>query len=77
LLLFLFYIFYESNNETRRQDVCSQSSTTQDNECVIAKDGHQICGHKDISNLCQELEVGFYLVLMGAVLMIVTQVTLP
>ena len=73
-LLFLFYIFYASNYETKRQDICSQSSVTQDQECVIAKDGHQICGHKAIGSLCQELEVGFYLVLMGSVLMIVTQV---
>jgi hypothetical protein len=32
-----------------------QGKTAQDQMCVVAKDGHQICGHKNIKNLCSQV----------------------
>jgi hypothetical protein len=74
LLLFLSFIFFQANQQTEKQMICSESSSTLDNECVVTKDGHQICGHKDIRDLCDQVALGFYLIVMGTVLMTVSQV---
>lgn len=74
LLLFVMFIFFQASQDTQKQQICNASSTTQDSECVVTKDGQQICGHDDIRELCQQLTIGFYLIIMGAVLMSVAQV---
>jgi len=74
LLLFLAFIFFDSFQETSKALICNASSSTQDDECVVSKDGHQICGSTDIRNLCKEIELGFYLIFMGTILMAGTQI---
>jgi len=74
LLLFLAFIFFDANQETTKNLICNQSSSTQDDECVVSKDGHQICGSDAIQQLCREVELGFYLIFMGTILMAGTQI---
>jgi len=74
LLLFLAFIFFEANQETSKNLICNQGSSTQDDECVVSKDGHQICGSVDIRELCKEIELGFYMIFMGTILMAGTQI---
>jgi len=74
LLFFLCFIFFQANDETEKNLICNQGQSAQDNECVVTKDGHQICGHSDIRKLCGEIELGFYLTFMGAILMAGTMV---
>ncbi len=76
LLLFVTFIFFQASQDAQKQQICSASSSTQDSECVVTKDGQQICGHDDIRELCKELTIGFYLIIMGSVLMAVAQVML-
>jgi hypothetical protein len=61
--------------EASKNMICNQSAATQDQECIVTKDGHQICGHEGISKLCKEMEWGFYLIFLGAILMAGSQVT--
>jgi len=74
MLLFLAFIFFESDQESSKSIICNQSSSTQDDECVVSKDGHQICGSVAIRELCKQIELGFYLIFMGTVLMAGTQI---
>ena len=74
LLLFVGFIFFEANAQSEKQLICNQGAGTQDSECVVAKDGHQICGSAGIRDLCRQITIGFYLLLMGLVLMVVSQV---
>eukprot|EP01114_Cavostelium_apophysatum_P001914 TRINITY_DN1167_c0_g1_i1.p1 TRINITY_DN1167_c0_g1~~TRINITY_DN1167_c0_g1_i1.p1 ORF type:complete len:205 (-),score=5.65 TRINITY_DN1167_c0_g1_i1:48-662(-) len=76
LHLFLCYIFYKSNQIAMKEKICRTSKANQDKSCVVSKDGHQICGHAAIGALCLQIELGFYLLFMGAILMAGTQILL-
>eukprot|EP01116_Phalansterium_solitarium_P016176 TRINITY_DN3700_c0_g1_i1.p1 TRINITY_DN3700_c0_g1~~TRINITY_DN3700_c0_g1_i1.p1 ORF type:complete len:267 (-),score=100.06 TRINITY_DN3700_c0_g1_i1:174-974(-) len=73
VLLLIGYLFYEAYANAQNALVCHQSSAMQDDECVVAKDGHQICGSRAIRELCGNVELGFYLIIMGAGVMALTQ----
>eukprot|EP01116_Phalansterium_solitarium_P016177 TRINITY_DN3700_c0_g1_i2.p1 TRINITY_DN3700_c0_g1~~TRINITY_DN3700_c0_g1_i2.p1 ORF type:complete len:252 (-),score=67.79 TRINITY_DN3700_c0_g1_i2:178-933(-) len=42
VLLLIGYLFYEAYANAQNALVCHQSSAMQDDECVVAKDGHQV-----------------------------------
>jgi len=74
LLLFLCFEFFEAIQDPQKQTICDQNSSTQDIECVVTKDGGQICGHVQIRKLCREMDLGFYFIFLGCVLMVGTQI---
>lgn len=67
-------MFYKGFTELSKTNVCNHSDNQKDNECVVLKDGHQICGSQGIGNLCNEMIIGFYLSFMGTVIMAGIQV---
>jgi len=75
-LLFICFIFFQAFTSTMNGNVCNQGAGTLDNECLVSKDGHQICGHFAIDELCFQIQVGFYLLFMGCILMAGTQLLL-
>jgi len=74
LLLLVCFLFWRAYIEDSKRSICSAGSSKQDAECVITKDGSQICGHTDIRQLCEQVEIGFYVTFLGAVLIAGAQV---
>eukprot|EP01119_Soliformovum_irregulare_P009220 TRINITY_DN2242_c0_g1_i3.p1 TRINITY_DN2242_c0_g1~~TRINITY_DN2242_c0_g1_i3.p1 ORF type:complete len:206 (+),score=37.05 TRINITY_DN2242_c0_g1_i3:631-1248(+) len=73
-LLFVAFLFFVANQNTEKRAICNSSPTSQDFQCVVTKDGTQICGHVAIHALCQQIEIGFYFIFMGIILMAGVQV---
>lgn len=67
-------MFYKGFAELSKSNVCTHNSSQQDNECVVVKDGHQICGSVNIGILCKQMTIGFYLTFMGSLIMVGVQV---
>jgi len=76
LLLGLCFVFYQASSQTESTIICAGNEAAQDNECVETKTGIQICGHTGISQMCYELDVGFYCVFMGCIVMAGTLILL-
>jgi len=76
LLMFMCFVFLSANNAEYKSTICSLSKSAQELTCGVAKDGHQICGRRDLSDLCLQMDVGFYLSVIGLIVMAVFQMLL-
>jgi hypothetical protein len=74
LLLFVCFIFFTAYTETEKSTACNGNTELQDITCVVTKDNNQICGHQSLEALCFQLDLGFYFVFMGSMMMIGTQI---